>query len=871
MKRNLLTLIVMISFGFFANAQNEINPTYIARAVYMDTTPPLRDMPVVTPGIVDRSWKNGIVKNMPPRQAIDTTPVIDPVVQRHMGKWINNNFNVNINGISNINGVMPPDTDGDVGPNHYFQMINLSFQIFNKTGGSLYGPVANSTLWNGFPGAWTGSNDGDPIIMYDEYSNRWIATQFALPYYPNGPFWEMIAVSMTPDPTGQWYRYAFQFADMPDYPKLAVWHNAYLMSINRFTSGSGNYTGVGAVAFERAKMLTGDPTAQMVVFTYPSSAEPYSFLPADADGTAPPANAPAYFAYMNDFPDKIVIYKMVLDWTNTTNSTFSLDQSLTTASFASGISGIVQPGTTRKLDALSDRLMYRLQYRNFGTYQTMVTNHTVNLSNVAGIRWYEFRKSGTAPWSIYQQGTYSPDNTSRWMGSIAMDAAGNIALGYSVSSSTVYPGIRYTGRMANDPLGEMTIAETTIVDGGGSQTGGLIGNGRWGDYSSMSVDPSTPNTFWFSTEYMQFTSSQAWKTRIASFTFQSVFTATLSASPDSICSGQSSVISANVTGSTGTVTYAWTSLPAGFTSTSASVTVNPTTTTSYICSVVNGTNTIIDTITVVVNLPPTASAGVDAAICQTTPFTTQGTASNYKKTVWTSTGDGSFNDPGLLNAIYTPGTLDAQNGSTKLILTANALAGCSENAKDTMNLTVRATPVVMAGIDTTICYWEFPFTTVAEVTNGENYVWTSFGDGVFVNPYSITATYSPGPTDLINGSVNLKLSASAISPCTGNYSDEMTLILDPCVGINENENLNASVVINPNPNDGKFTISITGIKDSKMVMQITNALGQEIYKQEVSAKNQLQTELDLSKEKSGVYVLKITAGTKSLTRKIIRK
>ena len=612
MKTRLLYVFAGILFFLSGYAQQDvIRPTSVTHAVYFDVSPPLRDMVPEASTEADRTWKTGVVKNFLNLRPPDTTPVVDLAVQRFNGKWVNSGIGVNIQGVGNINGVTPPDTDGDVGPNHYFQMINLSFQIFNKSGVSLYGPVANSTIWNGFPGPWAGSNDGDPIIMYDEYADRWVASQFALPTYPNGPFWEMVAVSTTPDPTGSWYRYAFQFADMPDYPKLGVWHNAYLLTVNRFSSGATAYKGVGVYALERSKMLTGDPNAAMISFTYGASAEPFGMLPADADGTTPPpADEPAYFAFKKD-PNKLVIYKMVIDWVNTANSTLGPDQSLTVTSYSTSISGIPQPGTTRKLDAITDRLMQRLQYRNFGTHASMVTNHSVNVSGTAGVRWYEVRKTSTTPWVIHQQSTYAPDAQNRWMGSVAMDAMGNMALGYSVSSATVYPSIRYTGRMANDPLNQMTIQETEIIAGGGSQTGGFVGNGRWGDYSSMVVDPSNPATFWYTTEYMQTTSSQGWKTRIASFSFDVVFSMTLSATPETVCIGDSSQLNAVPAGGSGTYTYSWTSDPPGFTSSLQNPWVSPQDTTQYICNIFDGTNTITDTIAVNVNLPASSNAGTD--------------------------------------------------------------------------------------------------------------------------------------------------------------------------------------------------------------------------------------------------------------------
>ena len=430
----------------------------------------------------------------------------------------------NFEGVNNVNGVLPPDTNGDVGPNHYMQWVNLSFAIYSKTGALLYGPAAGNTLWSGFGGACQTTNDGDPIVQYDHLADRWMVSQFALPNYPSGPFYQCIAVSQTGDPTGAWYRYQFQISatKLNDYPHFGVWPDGYYMSINQFAGNS--WGGAGAVAFERDKMLQGLP-AQMVYFDlYGVDPNLGGMLPADLDGPAPAAGSPNIFAQMDDnaygySPDQLQLWNFHVDWANPSASTFTQAKVLPTAAFdANMCSGsrncIQQQGTTRRLDAIADRLMYRLQYRNFGSYQTLVLNHTVDVNSTdrAGLRWYELRDSGSG-WNIYQQGTFSPDATRRWMGSVAMDSSGNIGMGYSASSSTMYPAIRYTGRLAGDALGQMTQGEGTIINGTGAQTHTAS---RWGDYSSLSVDPDGC-TFWFTSEYVQTTGTSPWRTRIGSF------------------------------------------------------------------------------------------------------------------------------------------------------------------------------------------------------------------------------------------------------------------------------------------------------------------------------------------------------------------
>jgi PKD repeat protein len=389
------------------------------------------------------------------------------------------------------------------------QMVNLAFAIYDKSGNLLYGPADNSTIWSGFVGSWTGTNDGDPIVLYDEQADRWMASQFAV-NTSDGTQWMLVAISESPDPTGSWHRYAFEFTYMPDYPKFGIWPDGYYLSVNQFQKSGSNYywQGAGACVLNRDKMIAGDASAEMQFFDLGTNYG--SLLPADFDGsTPPPDGAPGYFTAVES--GVLQIWELDVDWTNTSSSTITKLSDISVSSFSTSGFTINQPGTTTTLDDLADRLMYRLQYRNFGGYQAMVTNHTVNNGGgQAAVRWYELRKTGTS-WSLYQEGTYSPDSDHRWMGSIAMNANGDIGLGYSVSSSSTYPSIRFTGRNNGDPLGQMTIDETTIFNGTSSQSG----VSRWGDYSMMSVDPDNDLTFWFTTEYTS--GSWNWRTRIASF------------------------------------------------------------------------------------------------------------------------------------------------------------------------------------------------------------------------------------------------------------------------------------------------------------------------------------------------------------------
>jgi len=532
MKKVLLFLFLAVFCASFSNGQNNISGPIVQYPVHFDVSLPIRDMKPAKKHFWER-WKREHEYEVPNQfrpmpkgftqdgalqrvynngsQAPATAPLID--------------FD-GTNNAANSGRVTPPDPAGDVGPNHYVQLVNCMLQIFSKTGTSLYGPVMTSTLWNGFNGNWTGHNNGDGIVLYDDNADRWIITQFAIDC-AGSPYteYEMVAVSTTGDPTGSYYRYAFQFDYMPDYPKLGVWQDGYYMAVNRFNSNAGYpFIGVGACVLERSKMLTGDPTARMVYFKTEtlggsgsgSGSNCWAMMPSDCDGTLPSAGTPNYFAYIEGSAE-LRLWALHADWNTTTNSTFTYVTALPVAGYTEMGNGSVPEQGSLSLDALGDRLMFRNQYRNFGSYESFVTCHSVNTgSGVAGIRWYEYRKTGST-FSLYQQSTYAPgDGKSRWMGSIAMNANGDIGLAYSVSSSTMYPSIYFTGRKASDPLNQMTFAEGIIQTG----TVSMTTYSRWGDYSALNVDPTDNSTFWTTQEYVgTYGGWCPWATKIASFKF----------------------------------------------------------------------------------------------------------------------------------------------------------------------------------------------------------------------------------------------------------------------------------------------------------------------------------------------------------------
>lgn len=518
----LLAGLFIVPSGNVAIAEEGSLQPEVRYASRTDTTSNLRDLPTNPP--TNMAGRELPRKMLPNRIGSQGPAGPDPVQQEATGPSIPSTA-ANFEGISNVNGVLPPDTVGEVGPNHYVQMVNLSFAIWDRNGNLLYGPVDGNTLWQGFGGPCEFTNDGDPIVLYDHLADRWVMTQFALPSFPFGPFYECIAISQTGDPTGAWHRYEFKMGNkMNDYPKLGVWTDGYYMAVNQFNQISLSWGGQGVAVFERDKMLNGEQARMIYFDLYSMDPNLGGMLPADLDGPVPPAGAPNYFSQIDDdgwgySPDQLQIWKFTTNWSNPRTTSFTHVADLSTAAFDSNLCGyarncIPQPGGAN-VDAISDRLMYRLQYRNFGDHQAMVVNHTVDVGgDRAGVRWYELRDNGGG-WSIFQQGTYAPsDGDNRWMASVAMNSIGDIALGFSISSAGTYPSIAYTGRLDGDPLGEMTQGEGTIITGSGYQTHSA---GRWGDYSTMAVDPTDDCTFWYTQEYYATVGSAPWQTRVGSF------------------------------------------------------------------------------------------------------------------------------------------------------------------------------------------------------------------------------------------------------------------------------------------------------------------------------------------------------------------
>ncbi len=470
----------------------------------------------------------------------------DPVVQKSPGKVLMPEPLFTFDGLdlANWGAGWPPDVNGDVGRSnvgadnrgYYIQVVNTAVGIFDKATGELVAAFTFDDLFDGTGTPCDDSNMGDPIVLYDRYLDRWLLTDYAFEDANSAPHYQCIAMSINNDPvSGGWYIWALNFENndgvssssnvLNSYPKVGVWEDGYYFTFNDFDmDNGGSYLGVTIWALDKNSMAGGTLSGMLGFLDYSNDPYAWSLLPANAKSpTPPPEGSPEYLIAMGDDAwggidqDSLAIYKLDIDFQNAQGS-ISGPTVLEVASFDSNLCDygdcVPQAGTSQKLDPLSSRLMHSAFYWNYGDHETIVVNHTVDAGgDHAGIRWYEIRDPGGTP-TIYQQGTYAPDSSHRWMGSAACDASGNIAIGYSKSSPYMYPSIYYAGRKSSDPLGTLAQGEVALYQGGGSQTN----SGRWGDYAALTVDPDDDLTFWYTNEYYSVTGS-SWRTRIGKFKF----------------------------------------------------------------------------------------------------------------------------------------------------------------------------------------------------------------------------------------------------------------------------------------------------------------------------------------------------------------
>ena len=403
----------------------------------------------------------------------------------------------------------PPDTTGDIGPNHYIQTVNTAIGIFDKTNGARLASFSYDTFFNGTGTPCDNNNGGDPTVVYDHYSSRWIIGDFAW-IGATGPYYECVAVSKTADPVnGGWWQYGILVdnVNFNDYPKMAVWPSGIFITYNLFPD-AGGYAGPQISALNRTDLINGNPVS---IVSFRPGSQYNSMLAATARATDPPANTNEYAVTLET--TSLNLWRFHVDFATPANSTLTGPQIVPVATYATRPRVATRGGET--VDTLSDRLMDHLAYSNVNNTPSLWTTHTVYSAKRESLRWYQITGIDATP-TLTQQSTYSAAGN-RWMPSMAVDHTGDMALGYTVGGATIYPSIRYDGRLVSDATNTLAQGETTLIAGTGSQSGGFH---RWGDYSSMNIDPADGCTFWYTTEYYIVKGSN-WQTRIGAFKFPS--------------------------------------------------------------------------------------------------------------------------------------------------------------------------------------------------------------------------------------------------------------------------------------------------------------------------------------------------------------
>ena len=514
MKKFLLCIIIC-TVSALSYAQQAAPATTIGEGTYLGKSIPLRDFPIIEDAVAGKTNYKIIPNNFPVNdfESPNSLPIGgDPIRQTEVNIAPNQrNLELSFDGpnVGESGGAVPPDPSGAVGPNHYVSSVNLAIKVYDKDGNVLAGP----TSLGNFIG--DGQNSGDPIIMYDQLADRWFVSQFN-----TGTNGLAIAISETPDPTGAYFLYEYSLDSFPDYPHYSVWHDAYYLTANK---GGDNI-----FALERDAMLAGEANPQIQGFTLPGVINNpntvFSPEPAYLIGTDFDPNAPGYITYLQDDGwgaafDHLKVWELDIDFNDPANSSVSAPLEIPVTPFDSflapfGSGELQQPGTGNRIDMITGVISYAAHYRRFEDHNSWLVTFNVDVqedNNTAGIRWIELRNTDTDDWTVFQEGTYAPaDGNSRFMGSGAIDAQGNIGLAFNIGGPELPVGVAYTGRFADDPLGTMTVAEETIIDGVGVQTT----TNRFGDYSQLSMDPDN-FTFWHMAEY--FTSNNSWATRIGAF------------------------------------------------------------------------------------------------------------------------------------------------------------------------------------------------------------------------------------------------------------------------------------------------------------------------------------------------------------------
>lgn len=519
LKNYIVCVALGCTFLVFSQSQNDSNVTEINTPDDFFVTAPMTSYPKVDPkSVKKREVKRGglSAKNLQKGEFTKSLSVSstsqDPLAQVENGTKPGRAPIVNFDGV-NVD-ISPPDPTAAVGPNHIVQMTNGLWSVWDKNGNQAAGfpKDINDPLG--------GIVSGDPIVLYDREADRWFISQFQLP--ASNQF--KIAVSTTSDPTGAYAVYSYNVVEN-DYPHYGIWGNSYIVTGNFNPADSGTF-----FAFNRQKMLNGDPTAEIATLTLPNYIGTGGFQapqPVHSEG-AGIAAGPAPIVWFQDdaWPgvtqDHVKIWDLTIDWNNPGGAVVSTPLQVPMSAFDSFLDGtggdsfavLQQPGTSQRIDPIVFAMYFQAHRYNFGTHESLLFNFPVEItdgSRISGIRWVELRRStATNPWTLYQEGTYQDaGGESVFLSAISMDQEGNIGLGYTKTGATTFPSLYYTGRLVSDPLGQMTVAETLIVAG----TSSVTSNARYGDYSQLTRDPVDDLTFWFTGEY----TGEPRKTRIASF------------------------------------------------------------------------------------------------------------------------------------------------------------------------------------------------------------------------------------------------------------------------------------------------------------------------------------------------------------------
>jgi hypothetical protein len=709
-----LPMVLLTSNAF---AQSLMEPT-ISKSIYFGKSKPIRETKVVVPGIHKDEQQES--KNILPygtvKMKMQTVPVEKRVLQKTQGNIYSRGPLLNFEGVGNENGMFPADPNGEVSLDHYLQTVNSSFALWDKAGDLLFGPADNKTIWESLPGPWNSYYWFDPVFKYDHMADRWVVMTPSTSYSFTGPFYTMVAVSVTSDPLGEYYCYAFEFEKFNDYPKLAIWPDGYYITYNMYDAWDPEtFAYSSATVIDREAMLAGEPEITMIQFDFPDpDVERFFPMATDLRGTNIPVDEPGYIITIDDHnPDNpwelsLDIYAFDPDWQEPEHSDFGIVAQFNLGNFETFVPygpGAPQKGSNINLITMPLYLMYPITYRKFVDHESMVCCHTVWDGNIHYIKWYELRKEDSI-WHMYQTGNYAPGDFHYFTPSISINGNGDMALGYTISNEDIFPCIRMTGRRADDPPGTMTFQEIELFKGLNYANNylGWYNQNMWGDYAAMMVDPSDDTTFWFTHMYTKATTSSGnWATRI--------FSLNLSGEPampyadagnDTLtCNilvfttqGHAENYSSVVWTTSGDGNFIINYTPnAKYLRGTDDLNNQQVTLTMHLTGYEPGTTTA-DSMILYINKEPEVYAGPDDTIVSGEVLTLQGEVNFAYEYFWKTLGDGTFTDSTMLDAIYTPGPQDIENQGVTLVLTANKVSSCTGSITDSLFINI-----ITVGVD----------------------------------------------------------------------------------------------------------------------------------------------------------------------------